>query len=271
MRPTLRLLAAVKPGAAAAAASGARYLEAGTPTGLTGLLTHPSPRSSLIYLYTRTLEKLSTGPSAPPASSLYRRSVEAVTRHRLAVVEAATPPGHAAWAERARKLAAEYPAQFRIAAEAAAFDDPYTRGHGTTVLQTSAGGKADGRLFLRYEAERPPPAEDTRTEEWDGEEDAGPGAEGLRGAEERADLGRAFATKPEQPEDFEWVPEPQLTAEQIEEIENRIGGGLIEEVVDRAQAELDLVDFMCQSKVWEDLEEKPAEGQWTYFERTPTH
>lgn len=35
----------------------------------------------------------------------------------------------------------------------------------------------------------------------------------------------------------------------IEEIENKIGGGLIEEVVQRAESELRLVDVMYESKV----------------------
>lgn len=35
----------------------------------------------------------------------------------------------------------------------------------------------------------------------------------------------------------------------VEEIENKIGGGLIEEVVQRAENELRLVDIMQESKV----------------------
>lgn len=69
-------------------------------------------------------------------------------------------------------------------------------------------------------------------------------------------------------------------------METKIGAGLIEEVIQVAEGELKLVDVMTQAKVyvlsslihflptlltaiirWEDLEEKPVEGQWTYFER----
>jgi NADH dehydrogenase (ubiquinone) 1 alpha subcomplex subunit 5 len=40
-----------------------------------------------------------------------------------------------------------------------------------------------------------------------------------------------------------------LTRSRIEELENKIGGGLIEEVVQVAEGELKLVDVMEQSKV----------------------
>lgn len=74
----------------------------------------------------------------------------------------------------------------------------------------------------------------------------------------------------------------------IEELETKIGAGLIEEVVQVAEGELRLIDTMVKAKVyvtpfitplefipianvdgysWEDLEEKPVEGQWAAFER----
>merc|ERR1712093_773337 len=61
---------------------------------------------------------------------------------------------------------------------------------------------------------------------------------------------------------------PPLTSEQVSEIENKIGAGLIEEVIQVAEGELKLVDVLAKSKVWEDLEEKPVEGQWEYFKRS---
>lgn len=79
--------------------------------------------------------------------------------------------------------------------------------------------------------------------------------------------------------------ELQLTGRRVGEIEDKIGAGLIEEVIDVAQGELNLVDTMEKNQVyvssrpvrhhkpilnnhrWEDLEEKPVEGQWVYFER----
>ena len=50
-------------------------------------------------------------------------------------------------------------------------------------------------------------------------------------------------------------------------MENRIGAGLIEEVIQVAEGENKLVDTMIENKVWEDLVEKAPEGQLTYFER----
>ena len=82
----------------------ARYLEAGNPTGLTGVYTHGSPRSSLLYLYGTTLDKL----KAAPESSLYRQSVEALTKHRMAIVAAAHPPGWEEWNTKIQKIKALY-------------------------------------------------------------------------------------------------------------------------------------------------------------------
>lgn len=76
------------------------------------------------------------------------------------------------------------------------------------------------------------------------------------------------------------------TFDRVEELENKIGAGLIEEVIQVAESELHLVDIMKKSQAyvvppplslvgfsltfnprWESLEEKPQEGQWVYFER----
>merc|ERR1712093_219624 len=168
MRRSLRQLAAVKP---------SRFLEAGSPTGLTGLFTHNAPRSTLLYLYSSTLEKL----KAFPESSLYRQSTEALTKHRMAIVSAVEPEGYKAWAEKARQTIKEHPEVFNT---------------------------------------------------------------------------------------VKWDPEPPLTSEQVSVIENKIGAGLIEEVIQVAEGELKLVDVLAKSKVWEDLEEKPVEGQWEYFKRS---
>lgn len=98
MRATLRLLANVKP----------RYLEPFTPTGITGLVTHPSPRPTLIYLYRSTLSKLSEFPE----SSVYRQSTEALTRQRLQIVESTKPPGYDEWLERVKKTVGAEPERF---------------------------------------------------------------------------------------------------------------------------------------------------------------
>ncbi|KAL2021932.1 hypothetical protein VTK56DRAFT_6351 [Thermocarpiscus australiensis] len=243
MRATFRLLASVKPAA--------RYLEPGAPTGLTGLWTHASPRSTLLYLYTSTLEKL----KAVPEHSVYRQSVEALTRHRLALVEAAVPPGYDAWAEKARTLLREHPDEFNVAHKHSV--------NGAAAIRVEKGGQA-------FVIRQLPKEEDIRYQEWDGEVDEGPELEGSRTLEEKQDLRLIFERRELHDVDqVQWEPEPQLTAEQISELENKIGAGLIEEVIQVAEGELKLVDTMVQAKVWESLEEQPAEGQWVYFERKP--
>lgn len=187
MRATLRLFAAVRPAA--------RYLEAGTPTGLTGVYTHASPRSTLLYLYTSTLDKL----QAVPEHSVYRQSVEALTKHRMALVEAAVPPGYAEWAERAQKLLAEHPDEFTVASETVS---------GATAIKVERGGQA---FVVRHI----PQEEDMRYQEWDGELDEGPELEGSRTAEEREDLKHIFERRDlGDVEQVQWEPEPQLTADQ---------------------------------------------------------
>ena len=94
------MLAVVKPG---------RYLEAGNPTGLTGLLTHPTPRSTLLYLYGATLDKL----KAFPDYSVYRQSTEALTKHRMSIIESIKPEGYDEWAEKAAEKMKKYPEAFQ--------------------------------------------------------------------------------------------------------------------------------------------------------------
>ncbi|KAI5926719.1 ETC complex I subunit conserved region-domain-containing protein [Camillea tinctor] len=242
MRGTHRLLASVKP----------RYFQPGNPTGLTGLLTHSSPRSTLLYLYTETLERLKPIPS----TSLYRQSIEAQTRHRLAIVEAAEPPGHQEWRARIAQFAAADPSALR-------------RQFGDDLRYYRQEG---GRSFVERSDWRLEDA-DPRTLEWDGEVQGFAGDEGLRGEDERAtsplaEVPQTRRARGDAPKDKVWETEPQLTADQIEEIENKIGGGLIEEVIQMAESELKLVDIMREYEVWKPLEEKPAEGQWSYFERS---
>ncbi|KAK5998188.1 Complex I-29.9kD [Cladobotryum mycophilum] len=234
MRPTMRALA--------------RYLEPGTPTGLTGLWTHSTPRSTLLYLYGSTLNKL----QSIPETSLYRQSIEAVTKHRLGLVEKTVPQGYEEWAARARELIHKNPEQFRVSSG---------RVDGSGVKTVKLGN----RVFVVGSR---PEAGDIRIEEWNGEEDEGAELEGIRTPEERKDQVIWAERKPlEHHEKVEWEDEPQLTAEQIHDLEQKIGAGLIEEVIQVAEGELQLIETMEKAKVWEDLEEKPAEGQWTYFDR----
>ncbi len=111
----------------------------GNPTGLTGIYQHPNPRPALIALYNHTLTVLDT---KFPKESVYKQSVEALTRNRLKVVQ-----------------------------------------------------------------------------------------------------------------------EEEIT----ENIENKIGGGLIEEIIIQAHEELGLANDLSLMKCWEELEEKPLDDQWVYF------
>ncbi|KAH0543450.1 hypothetical protein FGG08_002215 [Glutinoglossum americanum] len=233
MRPSTRLLAAAT-----------RFLEPGAPTGLTGLFTHPAPRSALIYLYSSTLDKL----KALPESSVYRQSTEALTKHRLKIVESVEPVGYREWQERAKKQLAEHSAS-----------QENGKANGGQVVRTVQ----NGREFVVTKLE---PEYDETEVEWDGEKGS-PVLEGTRTSAERSNQAQLGRTTPVEEKTVQWEPEPQLDAEQTAEIENKIGAGLIEEVIQVAEGELKLVDAMTQSKVWEELEEKPSPGQWTYFER----
>lgn len=85
MRPTTRLLTA--------------RLQAFTPTGVTGTLTHPHPRPTLIALYNHTLSLL----AQMPPHSIFRQSTENVTKSRLNIIRAAVPEGYAKWEEECRQ------------------------------------------------------------------------------------------------------------------------------------------------------------------------
>ncbi|KAG5983851.1 hypothetical protein E4U55_007001 [Claviceps digitariae] len=234
MQPTTRVLA--------------RYLEPGTPTGLAGLWTHSSPRSTLLYLYGSTLNKL----QSIPEKSLYRQSVEAVTRHRMNVVDRFIPAGYDAWAAKAKELISKNPEQFRVSSG---------RVDGSEARTVKLGD----RVFIvgtKHEAG------DIRYEEWDGETDEGGVLEGIRTPAERSDQVVWAERKPlEHHEKIDWEDEPQLTADQIQKLEQEIGAGLIEEVIQVAEGELKMIETMEENKVWEDLEEAPVEGQWEYFDR----
>ncbi|KAE9363634.1 NADH-ubiquinone oxidoreductase-like protein 299 kDa subunit [Stipitochalara longipes BDJ] len=241
MRRTFRQLAAVKP---------SRFLEPGTPTGLTGLYTHAAPRSTLLYLYSSTLDKL----KEIPESSLYRQSTEALTKHRMSIVSAVEPEGYKEWSEKAKKVIAEHPEVFNTPEGGVDHD----MGRHLKILR-------DGKVFVRSKVDQ---EVDDTTEEWDGEENLGPELEGTRSTEDRKGQSILGLKRPgEDTKTVVWEEEPPLTAEQISDLETKIGAGLIEEVIQVAEGELKLVDTMVKAKVWEDLEEKPVEGQWTYFMR----
>jgi NADH dehydrogenase (ubiquinone) 1 alpha subcomplex subunit 5 len=181
MRATLRLLASVK---------GARFLEPGAPTGLTGLSTHPSPRSTLIYLYSSTLSKL----EQIPESSIYRQSTEALTKHRLAIVEARKPKDFDAWVDKVHSQIAESPHSF----EGVKFA---TNGVPYAATIPTAPEEADENVV-----------------EWDGEDVEPPMREGADTEYARRNQANRFAGKrPLTPDTVQKIvadPEPQLTVEQ---------------------------------------------------------
>ncbi|KIW32358.1 uncharacterized protein PV07_03911 [Cladophialophora immunda] len=235
MRATSRLFATVR--------SASKYLEANSPTGLTGLTTHPSPRPALIYTYRQTLNKL----AQLPKSSVYRQSTEALTKQRLEIIEAVKPEGHEQWLERVRKQIEASPKAFsKFLNEDGSF--------GSEKLHVEPVDNWDGKITRR----------DAKYE----------GPNTMAQAETKA---RAVSDEVREKdlEDKEGIPptvedlevEPPLTREQIEGIEQKIGAGLIEEVIQVAEGELELVDEMLRHQVWEDLEEKTPTGQWVYFER----
>lgn len=56
----------------------------GIPTGLAGIYKHPNPRPALVALYNETLNVLK---DKFPTDSVYRQSVETLTKNRLNIVE----------------------------------------------------------------------------------------------------------------------------------------------------------------------------------------
>ncbi|KAF2125034.1 hypothetical protein P153DRAFT_370355 [Dothidotthia symphoricarpi CBS 119687] len=233
MRAAVRLLASIKPG---------QFLERGAPTGLTGLLTHPSPRSTLLYHYNSTLDKL----KQIPESSVYRQSVEGLTKHRLQVIESTKPKGWDDWQEKI---------QMQVDNDPEAFQSISTSGGNTIVLPKN--NEVDPR---------------TRAAEWDGEIPS-TFPEGIRSEKSRSKFipkmkGDVNYTPERSITKIKFDPEPQYTAEAISDLESRMGAGLIEEVIQVAEGEHMLVDEMVKNKVWEPLEEQAPEGQWAYNERS---
>ena len=183
MRAAIRLLASVKPG---------RFLEPGNPTGLTGLFTHPSPRSTLIALYSETLDKLETFPE----HSVYRQSAEAITRHRLKAVESVKPEGYEAWSERARKRVEAHPELFPSRKDSSAEMSVHD---GRIAINTNTSAETDDREI-----------------EWDGERMVAT-AEGVRTEDEKAYQGLLGGDKSASGINDRlalWEPEPPLEATQ---------------------------------------------------------
>ena len=184
MRPTLLRLA--------------KALEPGQPTGLTGLLTHAAPRTSLIFLYSSTLKKLQKIPEHSP----YRQATEALTKKRLAVVESLKPQGYEDWLDRIQQSIATHRKQY--------------------PLQTGEQEKGDtweGRQFVFAQMnslDDPAPADETEIEEYPEEAFGDGAAEGIRTQEERdIDLLSLTESNIEATHSkLRLEPEPHLTREQ---------------------------------------------------------
>ncbi|KAK7509541.1 NADH-ubiquinone oxidoreductase-like protein [Phyllosticta citriasiana] len=295
MRPASRLLAAVS--------AAGRALQPNAPTGLTGLRTHPAPRSALLYLYSATLDRL----KRLPDTSVYRQSAEALTRHRLSVVEATANYQLKEWAERMREQFDENEqAARRLGVEVkylsdgrwflcmepvgAMEEDPDAERvpENQEIPEARRGQKIIEQLTAIAHAEFRRGNELKRTTEDFSAKTLESDAELAELRERRAELEKDYDNyvtelrnfKADDPSGLEGLwdppkdgrrlkfePEPSLTHEQVSDIENKIGAGLIEEVIQVAAGELELIDVMTEHEVWNELEEKPTEGQWTYFER----
>lgn len=182
MRAASRLLATLARGEGA-------YLNARQPTGLTGVLTHPSPRPHLIYLYNETLRRL----AGLPAHSVYRQATENLTRHRLQIVQSTVPDGLEEWRTRI----------------AATVDQ-----HGGWVKQL-AQAMVDGKGYLPQKTEEA----DERDVEWNDEYVAeraeGPQEENDRlQAQQAKDFGEGITNEELGKQHVVLEDEPPLTADQ---------------------------------------------------------
>lgn len=219
MRPALRLLASVqKP-------KPSQYLEPGAPTGLAGLFVHSTPRSTLLYVYNNTLEKL----KAFPEHSVYRQSTEALTKHRLSVIESVKPAGLEEWQTRTQKLVDAHPEAFR------------------KIPISTPGGENSFNVVWKPEA-----LQGMATAEWDDEYvPKKPFIEGPAGEEDKKDMDKHLTRdlRAENAKIPRIEPEPALTVDQISEIENKIQAGLLEEIIQVAEGENQLVDTLAKSQV----------------------
>lgn len=211
MRPALRLFATLQK---------AQYLEAGAPTGLTGLRTANSPRSQLLYLYNSTLDRLKQFPE----HSVYRQSTEALTRHRMHIIEQVKPEGLDAWQSRVAHLVDEHPEAFKKIEG--------LHGHNIVYAPRAAPTVGDeARVKAAYRAK--------------------PIQEGPQLEDEVASRGKEMARDmfAERASSLQIEPEPPMTIAQVSQVEQEIGAGLIEEVIAVAESEWRLAETLAESKV----------------------
>jgi len=178
---------------------------------------------------------------------VYRQSAEALTKHRLEIIESTKPEGYEQWLERVRKQIEASPkaySQFLNPDGSLASEKPYFEQIDNWDGQIS---KADAH----YEGTNDLARADHKT----------------KAVEKEIQAKNVEAKEGQLPTVEDLEVEPPLNREQIDAIEKSIGAGLIEEVIQVAEGELELVDAMLQNQVWEELEEKSPPGQWSYFER----
>ena len=174
------------------ATASSKYLTPGNPTGLTGVLTHPSPRTELIALYTLTLAKLGKFPS----NSAYRNATEALTKYRLAQAESVKPAGWDEWKTKADSLLQKYPDLFRVYRPSKQY------------VRYDAGG---GKVFI---SEQFIPERDPDEVEFEGR--TLPNVrQGSRGIDDMTKLAeRANMINELEKGEHEWISEPKLDANQ---------------------------------------------------------
>ena len=225
MRAAIRLLASVQ--------RSSQILEPGAPTGITGLFTHPSPRTTLLYLYSSTLDKLKQFPE----HSVYRQSTEALTKHRLNIIESVKPAGLEEWQKRVQPIVDDHPEAFR------------------RVSITHASSSTEFNVIWKDAA-----VARMESEEWNDEDPSKKQLEGIRTEEERRGLGREITQDfPEQDKPVPRIePEPPLSVDQVNEIETKIGAGLIEEVLQVAEGESQLADILLKNNVSVSLPPSPS-------------
>lgn len=246
-------------------------LPAFTPTGLTGVLTHPHPRPTLIALYNHTLSVLSQLPS----SSVYRTATENLTKARLDAVQSAVPPGYDEFMARAREInlvVAERPYNLEEMGL-------YIQGLLQNILNTTMaeGNRQYALQQMKHwrDVDIPLPLQEPPKllPEMTLDQATATTGDVASPPPTAPPPGQISHAAPEEsavpdPSD-ELLMEPQLTLEQVSEVEAKINDGLIEEVVEQGWAELKCAEMMLDSKAWEALEVEPEPGQWAAFERTP--
>lgn len=214
-------------------------------TGITGITTHPLPRATLIATYNQTLELL----ASLPATSVYRTSTENLTKSRLAVIESVKPFGYDEYHNEIDAIRKKY---------GLTDDSIVQKGMSAASLRAAlelcrqeAHPENDITEMNHIEDEETLLEDELRFAIFGGLED-----------------GSITAEKIKQYEGLMQIPEePALTPNQVANIENIIGAGLIEEVIIAAQREFQLVKTMKEYQPWEDLEVPAPEGQWVAFER----